>query len=152
MYVRVLNTSSENYFVLVREVYCEKILCWKIISWSFWVCSRMEGRLILTKISHIYPTMMKLGTVIPCLKKIEKHMNQVTHPVNSADIYYPEICKFSYIKKYRYRLHFDTWFLILITFFWVFKNFFNKHANNLDDVSENGYFRPFEIKISWKWR
>ena len=95
------------------------------------------------KNTHIYPTMMKLGTVIPCLKKIEKHMNQVTHPVNSADIYHPEICKFSYIKKYRYRLHFDTWFLILITFFWVFKNFFNKHANNLDDVSENGYFRPF---------
>ena len=26
----------------------------------------------LPKICHTYPTMMKLGTVIPCLKKIKK--------------------------------------------------------------------------------
>ena len=29
-------------------------------------------RLLLPKICHTYPTMMKLGTVIPCLKKIQK--------------------------------------------------------------------------------
>ena len=32
------------------------------------------------KICHTYPTMMKLGTVIPYLKEIQKYMNQVTHP------------------------------------------------------------------------
>ena len=43
-------------------------------------------------------------------------MNQVTHPVSSADIsiFSLEIGKLCYIKKYRYRLHFDTKFLILL--------------------------------------
>ena len=45
-------------------------------------------------------------------------MNHVTHPVISADIsiFSREISKFCYIKKYRYRLHFDSQFLILLTF------------------------------------
>ena len=64
----------------------------------------------LSKICHTYPTMMKLGTVIPYLKKIQKYMNHVTHALSSTDIsiFSPEITKFCYIKKYRYRLHFDT--------------------------------------------
>ena len=32
------------------------------------------------KISHTYPTMMKLSTVRTYLKKFQKHINQVTHP------------------------------------------------------------------------
>ena len=37
-------------------------------------------------------------------------MNHVAHPFSSADIsnFSPEISKFSYIKKYMYRLQFDT--------------------------------------------
>ena len=37
-------------------------------------------------------------------------MNYVTHALTSAE-------KFCYIKNYRYRLHFGTQFLILLTFF-----------------------------------
>ena len=40
-------------------------------------CSRMTGggkKAPLPKICHIYPTMMKLGTVIPYLKKIQKNI------------------------------------------------------------------------------
>ena len=45
-------------------------------------------------------------------------MNHVTHPLSSVDIniFSPEISKFCYIKIYRYRLHFDTQFLILLNF------------------------------------
>ena len=45
-------------------------------------------------------------------------MNQVTHPLSFDDIsiFSPEICKFNYTKKYRYRLHFNALFLILLTF------------------------------------
>ena len=45
-------------------------------------------------------------------------MNHVTHPKGPADIsnFSMEISKFCYIKKYMYRLHFDTKFLILLTF------------------------------------
>ena len=64
----------------------------------------------LPKICHTYPTMMELGTVIPYSKKIQKNMNHVIHPLSSADIgiFSSEISKFCYIKKYRYRLYFDT--------------------------------------------
>ena len=45
-------------------------------------------------------------------------MNHVTHPLSSADIsnFSLEISKFCYIKKYMHRLHFDTKFLIRLTF------------------------------------
>ena len=45
-------------------------------------------------------------------------MNHATHPLSSADIsnFLPEISKFCYIKIYMYRLHFDTKFIILLTF------------------------------------
>ena len=59
----------------------------------------------LPKICHIYPTKIKLGTVIPYLNKIQKYMNHVTQPLSSADI---SIFSQEIIKKYRYRLDFDT--------------------------------------------
>ena len=54
---------------------------------------------------HLYPTMMKLGTSIPYLKKIEKTFHHVKHLVISADISIlsPKINKFCYISKYKYR-------------------------------------------------
>ena len=35
---------------------------------------------------HTYPTMMKLSTIIPYLKKIQRIYNHMTHPLISADI------------------------------------------------------------------
>ena len=62
------------------------------------------------KICHTHASLMKIGTVIPYLKKTQKFMNLLMHPLCSADIRIlsPEIGKFCYIKKHRYRLHFDT--------------------------------------------
>ena len=46
-------------------------------------------------------------------------MHHVIHPLSFADtsIFSPGISKFCYIKKYRYRLRFDTYFLTLLSFF-----------------------------------
>ena len=68
----------------------------------------------LPKICHTCPTMMKLGTAIPCPKKIQKIHE--SHPLSSADIsvFSPKISKFCFIKKYRYRLQ------ILIHNFYLF--------------------------------
>ena len=63
---------------------------------------------------------MKLGIVIPFLKKLHKiYESRVTPPMSYADvsIFSPVINKFCYVKKYRYRMHFDTLFLFLWTFY-----------------------------------
>ena len=43
----------------------------------------------------------------------------MTHLLSSADIsiFSPEISKFSYMKTYRYRFDFGTYFLTVLTFF-----------------------------------
>ena len=64
----------------------------------------------LPKIYHRYPAMMKLGTVIPYQKKIQKIYESRDAPPAFCphQHFLPEIRKFSYIKKYIYSLHFDT--------------------------------------------
>ena len=59
----------------------------------------------LKPVTHILK-LWKLGTVIPS----KKYMNHVADLLSSADIsiFSPEISKFCYIKKWRYRLHFYT--------------------------------------------
>ena len=106
-------------------------------------CSRMEEgqKAPLPKICHTYPTMIKLDTAISYLKKIQKYIKYVTHHLSSADIsiFSLEISNFCYFKKYRYRLHFNTKFLILLTFFLVFKGCSNKCGYNFDDIAKIGY-------------
>ena len=60
------------------------------------------------KICHTYPTTMKLGTVIPYPKKIQKIYESRDTPPAAITIFSPGISKFCYIKKYRHRLYFDT--------------------------------------------
>ena len=56
----------------------------------------------LSKLCHTYPAMMKLDTVIPDLKNIQKYKNHII-PLTSADIsiHSPEISNFCYIEKCR---------------------------------------------------
>ena len=62
------------------------------------------------KICHTYITLMKLGIVMPYLKKIQKIHKSSDTLLSSADvsIFSPEISNFCYIKKYRYRLGFNA--------------------------------------------
>ena len=64
----------------------------------------------LTKICYTYPTMMKLGTVKPYIKKIQKIFKScdIHLKFHWCRIFLLEISQFCYIKKYKYRLHFDT--------------------------------------------
>ena len=61
---------------------------WPYSGWVF-LGLLMDGgpkRSLLLKICHTYPTMMKLGTVIPYLKKIQKTHKSHDTPLESADI------------------------------------------------------------------
>ena len=69
-------------------------------------------------------------------------MNYLTHTPNSADIsiFSPEIGKFCYIKKYRYRLRFGTEFLIVLDFLEVIK----------EDAFGRTYFRDIYSLVLMK--
>ena len=71
--LQALSTLIFSFFITFILMYLNPIQ-----DGSFPGCSwiRVEGgvakRLRLQKMCHIYLTMMKLGSVIPCLKKIQK--------------------------------------------------------------------------------
>ena len=64
----------------------------------------------LPKICLTYPAMMKLGTVTPYPKKIQKIYESRDTPLEFSrhQHFSPEISRFCDIKKYSYRLYFDT--------------------------------------------
>ena len=69
-------------------------------------------------------SMMHLAQLYLTYGRCENYMNHKTYSLRFADIsiFSPEISRFCYIKKYRYRLHFDTYFLILLTFLFFLVN------------------------------
>ena len=60
------------------------------------------------KICYTYPPMMKLGTVIPYLRKIQKMYKSPLEFSWYQRFFTENISKFCYIKKYRYRFPFNT--------------------------------------------
>ena len=75
-------------------------------------CSRMGelfGPSSLKSVTHILQW-WNLAQLYLTWGRPKKYINHVTHPLISAgiSIFSPEISKFCYIKKYRYRLDFDT--------------------------------------------
>ena len=61
---------------------------------------------------------MKLGTIIPYLKKFQELYESRETPLEFCwhQHFFPEIGQFCYIKKHRYRFHLDIYFLTLLTF------------------------------------
>ena len=97
----------------------------------FWGFSRMEDGGGEQKdhpslICHRYLTVMILGTVIHDLKKIQKTYKSYDTSLELCwhQLFLLEISNFCYIKKYGYSLHFNTYCLILLTFFESFLRFF----------------------------
>ena len=78
-------------------------------------------------------------------------MNHMMLPLNSAhiSIFSPEISKFCYIKKYRYRLHFDTQFLNLLTFLESLKIVLINMVATLMISAEMATPGLLKIKVFW---
>ena len=81
-------------------------------------------------------------------------MNNVAHPLSSADIrnFSPKVSKFCFIKKRMYKLHFDTKFLILLTFLESVKIFLIKKVTSFvmsAEMASPGLFEKtfLEIKV-----
>ena len=65
-----------------------------------WKGGRGGGRISFSEICHTYPTIIKLGIVIPYLKKIQN--------MHKTSVFFHQKTAIFYIKKYGYRSHFNT--------------------------------------------
>ena len=86
----------------------------------------------LTQTCYTYPTMMKLGTGIPYLKKIKKILSST-----NISIFSPGISKFCYIRTYKQKLGFKYIFSNSFDFCPVFKGCFNQHVYNFEKAFWN---------------
>ena len=75
----------------------------------------------------------------------------MTHPLSSAEssIFSMEISEFCCIKKYRCRLHFDTYFLILLTFLEPLKIVFINIVTILMIWAKLATLDLLKIKLFW---
>ena len=98
-----------------------------------------------------HPTMIKLGTVIPHPKKIQKIYESRDIPL--------EFCWHQYFftgnqqvllyQEMKYRLHFDTWFLILLIFFESLKIILVKMVTILMMLAKMATLGLLKIKLFW---
>ena len=95
-----------------------------------------------SKICRTYPTTMKLATVIPYLRKIQKIYK-------SRDMSL-ELCWHQdfFIRNQKILLYQEIqisfWYIIFnsFKFFWVFQGCLSKYDNSFDNVNRNAYARP----------
>ena len=87
----------------------------------------------LSKICHTYPTLMKLGTVIPYLWQMPKRYESRNTPL--------EFCRFSICSLEIRQIVF--WYRISNSFnsFWVFEDCFNEYGYNFGDISKKALKR-----------
>ena len=95
----------------------------------------VEQKGSLPKICHTYLTVMKLGTVIPYLKKTQKIYESRDTPLDLCwnQLFYCKIANFVISE--------NTDIDCILVHFWDFKGFFNKNGYNFDNVTKIGYSR-----------
>ena len=79
----------------------------------------VERLLSLKFVTHILHISYNLAQIYLTYRNSKKHINHMTHPLTFADItiFLWKSVNFCYIKKYRYRLHFDASFSVVSTLF-----------------------------------
>ena len=113
----------------------------------WWGCStmgRQKAPTHLPKIWPTYPTIMKIDTVTPYLKKIQKIYQSRKSSLDSCwhkHFFYQKSSTFVTSRNT------DIDFISMLisnsfNFFWVFKCCFHTPNYNFDDVSKIGYSRP----------
>ena len=105
----------------------------------------------LTKIFYTYITMIKLGRVIPHLKKIQKMYNLSDKSLEFCwhQHFLLDITNFCCNGKYKNTEIFWYIFPNYFDFFWVFIGCFNWNNYNFDDAIKICYSMLLEIKIFW---
>ena len=97
----------------------------------------------LSRICHTSPTMMRLSTVIPYLKKFQKICFTWQSP-------WVLLTQFHWKSNFANQ-EIPIWHIISnsFNFFRVFKDSFNKPGCNFDDVSKKGSIGLYKVKVFW---
>ena len=103
------------FFISVKEInrLRKKInRLWKEV--NKWLSKGMSNIFLTLSRMGIYWVVMNVGG-----KKVQNYINHVIHLLGSADhsIFSLETSNFCYIKKYRHKLHFNTWIKVLLNLF-----------------------------------
>ena len=124
--------ASVYYQVMLNPIHVGSFQGWS------WMGRDQKDPSSLKPVTHILKR-WKLA-VLPYLKKTPKIYELRDTPLEFCWHHHfsSEINKFYYIRKNKYRLHFGTRFLILLTFF-VSRDFIDKHGYDFDDVSKINY-------------
>ena len=87
---------------------------------------------------HTSPIMMKLGTVIPYLKKIQKLYELRDTPLEFCwhGTYFTGSHQILLYQEIQIKIPFRHIVSDSSNFSWVFKDCFNKHGDNFDDVKK----------------
>ena len=112
------NTSGGCLCILKWSFICYFLICMAVpltlsrmglFQGCWWIGGAKRFHLTLKSVIF-FPTIIKLGTITPYLKNFKKCINHATDSLSFADIsiFSPKISNFFHIKKYRYRLHFNT--------------------------------------------
>ena len=99
---------------------------------------RGPKRLPFFKICHTYPAIMKLCTVIRCLKKIQCiYKSRDTH----LEFFWHQHFFTGNQSHQEIQLQIAFWCIISnsFNFFWVFKGCFKKYGSTFDDLSKTDY-------------
>ena len=112
---------------------------------------RRSKKASVSKICHTNVTIIKLGTAIPYLKKIQ-NIYKSCDTVFEFCWHQPFFMGNQPILLYQER-QIQIAFLCIISnsfdFFWVCKDCFNKHGYNFDDVSKTDTLGLLRIKVFW---
>ena len=107
----------------------------------------------LLKICCTNHTVMKLGTLIPLIPKGDPKTIWITWHIPLVlltSTFLPEITKFCYIKKYKYRFHLDTKLLTLLTFLESLRIVLINVVKIMMMSAKMATSGLLEIKILWK--
>ena len=98
----------------------------------------------LPKICHKHSTILKLGTFILYLKKIQKIYESRDTPLNFCWHQRFFINNQQILLYQKMQIQIAFWYVISNSFNFsgVFTDFFSKYGYNFDDVSQIGYSRP----------
>ena len=137
--IQAESVTVEAWLLSMSENKYNSRCVWTVMSYSGWAFSGLvtvAGRGVggkkapLPKICHRYPTMMKIGTVIPYLKNIQ-------NIYESRDTTL-DFCWYQYFFHWKSASFVISRNTDIYCIFRVLKCFFNKPDYNFDDISKNG--------------